>query len=73
MILYEYTHINKLFGKYQTHSDSQDLCWLLDVCPTRSVHYPVHCPKDCPLEVLQLDSLILWLQICPRGDTNRRP
>lgn len=41
MTIYECTCISELFVKYQTQPGSQDVPWLLDVCPSRSVHYPV--------------------------------
>lgn len=41
MTIYECTYISKLFVKYQTQPDSEDVPWLLDVRPSRSIHYPV--------------------------------
>lgn len=41
MILNECTYISKLFVKYQSQPGSRDVPWLLDVCLSRFVHYPV--------------------------------
>lgn len=41
MTIYECTYISELFVKYQTQPGSRDVPWLLDACPSRSVHYPV--------------------------------